>query len=94
MCRIAATVSPATTSPKEVRTTTGRAPVSLSGAWATGGVASSVTCRVSPSAVLGVAEGCVLTRDVKKDEYLTYADVELPQGRLVDALREEQAGLA
>jgi len=43
---------------------------------------------------MGVAEGCVLRRDVKKDEYLTYADVELPQGRLVDALREEQASLA
>ncbi|WP_409484715.1 NAD(P)H-dependent oxidoreductase [Arsenicicoccus dermatophilus] len=43
---------------------------------------------------MGVAEGCVLTRDVKKDEYLTYADVELPPGRLVDALREEQARLS
>ena len=43
---------------------------------------------------MGVAEGCVLRRDVKKDEYFTYADVELPQGRLVDALREEQASLA
>lgn len=43
---------------------------------------------------MGVAEGCVLTRDVKKDEYLTYADVTLPEGRLVDALRVEQAGLA
>jgi predicted homoserine dehydrogenase-like protein len=40
---------------------------------------------------MGVAEGCVLRRDVAKDEVLTYADVDLPPGRLVDLLREEQA---
>jgi predicted homoserine dehydrogenase-like protein len=42
---------------------------------------------------MGVAEGCVLTRDIAKDEVLTYADVTLPEGRLIDALRIEQAGL-
>ena len=40
---------------------------------------------------MGVAEGCVLTRDVAKDAVLTYADVDLPAGRLVDQLRTEQA---
>ena len=40
---------------------------------------------------IGVAEGCRLTRDLAKDSVLTYADVELPPGRLVDSLREEQA---
>jgi predicted homoserine dehydrogenase-like protein len=40
---------------------------------------------------MGVAGGCVLRRDVAKDEVLTYADVDLPPGRLVDLLREEQA---
>jgi predicted homoserine dehydrogenase-like protein len=40
---------------------------------------------------IGVAEGCRLTRDVPKDAVLTYADVELPVGRLVDRLREEQS---
>ena len=39
---------------------------------------------------MGVAEGCVLVRDVAKDAVLTYADVRLPEGRLVDALRLEQ----
>ncbi|HEX2045483.1 MAG TPA: Gfo/Idh/MocA family oxidoreductase [Gaiellaceae bacterium] len=39
---------------------------------------------------LGVAEGSRLLRDVARDEVLTYADVELPPGRLVDRLREEQ----
>ncbi|HEY6796690.1 MAG TPA: Gfo/Idh/MocA family oxidoreductase [Kineosporiaceae bacterium] len=42
---------------------------------------------------MGVAEGCVLVRDVRKDQVLTYADVRLPQGRLVDRLRAEQARL-
>jgi predicted homoserine dehydrogenase-like protein len=40
---------------------------------------------------MGVAEGCVTTRDIAKDEVLTYADVTLPPGRLVDELRLEQA---
>jgi predicted homoserine dehydrogenase-like protein len=40
---------------------------------------------------IGVAEGCRLLRDVAKDEAITYDDVELPEGRLVDALRAEQA---
>jgi predicted homoserine dehydrogenase-like protein len=40
---------------------------------------------------VGVAVGCRLLRSVAKDEVLTYADVELPQGRLVDELRLRQA---
>ncbi len=39
---------------------------------------------------IGVAEGCVLTRDIAKDEVLSYADVKLPGGRLIDHLRDEQ----
>jgi predicted homoserine dehydrogenase-like protein len=39
---------------------------------------------------LGVAEGSRLVRHVARDDVLTYADVELPPGRLVDRLREEQ----
>lgn len=40
---------------------------------------------------IGVAQGSRLKRDISKDEVLTYADVELPAGRLVDRLRREQA---
>jgi len=40
-----------------------------------------------------VAEGCVLKHAVAKDQVLTYDDVVLPQGRLIDALRAEQAAL-
>lgn len=39
---------------------------------------------------LGVAKGCILKRDIKKDEALTYTDVEIPEGRLIDQLRKEQ----
>lgn len=39
---------------------------------------------------IGVAEGCVLTRDVAKDEVLRYDDVRIPEGRLIDRLRDEQ----
>jgi predicted homoserine dehydrogenase-like protein len=41
----------------------------------------------------GLAEGCVLTRDVPKDQVITYDDVEVPEGRLADALRAEQTRL-
>jgi predicted homoserine dehydrogenase-like protein len=40
---------------------------------------------------IGVAEGCVLKRDIAKDQVITYDDVLLPEGRLVDKLRQEQA---
>jgi predicted homoserine dehydrogenase-like protein len=39
---------------------------------------------------MGLAEGCRLRRPVKRDEVLTYEDVEMPEGRLADRLRREQ----
>lgn len=39
---------------------------------------------------LGLAEGCTLKRDIKKDEVLTFDDVILPDGRLIDKLWNEQ----
>lgn len=39
---------------------------------------------------MGLAEDCVLKRDVPKDTVLTYADVILPKGRFSDKLRQEQ----
>jgi predicted homoserine dehydrogenase-like protein len=38
----------------------------------------------------GIVEGCRLRRDIPKDAVLTYADVELPEGRIADRLRAEQ----
>jgi predicted homoserine dehydrogenase-like protein len=39
---------------------------------------------------IGIAPGCRLRHDIAKDTVLTYADVEVPQGRLIDTLRREQ----
>ncbi|WP_158827755.1 NAD(P)H-dependent oxidoreductase [Mucilaginibacter lacusdianchii] len=39
---------------------------------------------------MGIAEDCILKRDVAKDQVLTYDDVILPVGRTVDRLRSEQ----
>jgi predicted homoserine dehydrogenase-like protein len=39
---------------------------------------------------IGLAEGCRLTRNVPKDQVLTYDDVQVPAGRLCDRLRAEQ----
>lgn len=38
---------------------------------------------------MGVSEGCIMTRDVAIDTPITYDDVELPAGRVVDQLRAE-----
>ena len=40
---------------------------------------------------MGVAEGCRVRRAVARDEVLTYADVDVPPGRLIDELRARQA---
>ena len=47
----------------------------------------TIQARLLP---MGLAEGCRLRRDIPKDAVLTYDDVELPQGRLSDHLRDEQ----
>lgn len=39
---------------------------------------------------MGLAEGCVLKRDIAKDQVITYADVTLPKDRFCDKLRQEQ----
>lgn len=39
---------------------------------------------------IGLAEGCKLRRSIPRDEVLTYADVDIPAGRLIDRLRAEQ----
>ncbi|MBT2899226.1 NAD(P)-dependent oxidoreductase [Streptomyces sp. McG3] len=55
------------------------------------GVAEShAVTRADNLLPMGISEGCVLRRAVAKDSVLGYADVTLPQGRLVDILRAEQ----
>jgi predicted homoserine dehydrogenase-like protein len=42
---------------------------------------------------MGLAAGCRLLRPIAKDQVLTYDDVQLPAGRLIDRLRAEQEAL-
>jgi predicted homoserine dehydrogenase-like protein len=62
-----------------------------------GGYHTYGECETAPIAAaerllpIGVAEGCTLKRDLPQDHCLTYDDVDLPPGRLVDKLRSEQA---
>jgi predicted homoserine dehydrogenase-like protein len=42
---------------------------------------------------IGIAEGCILKRDILKDQVLTYDDVKIPQDRFIDQLRTEQEAL-
>lgn len=39
---------------------------------------------------IGLSEGCKLVRDVGKDGFISYEDIELPENRLCDKLREMQ----
>ena len=41
----------------------------------------------------GLARGCVLKRNVTKDSPLTFDDVVLPEGRLIDKLYQDQIKL-
>jgi len=40
-----------------------------------------------------LSNGCVLKRNIPKDQAISYADVELPSGRLADKLRAEQTAM-
>jgi predicted homoserine dehydrogenase-like protein len=40
---------------------------------------------------IGLAEGCRVKRSIQRDQVLTYDDIEVPEGRLSDRLRAEQA---
>ena len=48
-------------------------------------------CRAENSLPIAISLDCRLTKAVAKDQPITYDDVELPDGRLVDRLRAEQA---
>ena len=48
-------------------------------------------CRRENTLPIAVSLDCRLKRDIAKDQPITYDDVDLPPGRLVDRLRTEQA---
>ncbi len=61
------------------------------GGYATYGLCENYdTARNENILPLGLAEGCTLKRDIKKDEVISFTDVEIPAGRLVDKLWKEQ----
>ena len=47
-------------------------------------------CRRDNLLPIGLSEGARLTRDVPKDQALTFEDIERPDGRLIDRLWQEQ----
>ena len=64
------------------------------GGYMTYGLAENAeTARAEDLLPIGLAEDARLTRDIPKDQVLTYADVERPEGRLSDRLRAEQDAL-
>jgi predicted homoserine dehydrogenase-like protein len=56
-----------------------------------GMIENSDVCQAENLLPMGLSQGCCLKRDVPRDYAITYADVELPKGRLCDKLRAEQA---
>ncbi|WP_330316302.1 NAD(P)-dependent oxidoreductase [Streptomyces platensis] len=61
------------------------------GGYDTYGVAEShAATRAQRLLPMGMGEGCMLRRSVAMDTVLTYDDVTLPPGRLIDELRREQ----
>ena len=55
-----------------------------------GELEKSEICQQENLLPMGLNEGCVLKRDVKIDQPISYDDILLPQGRLCDRLRKEQ----
>ncbi len=66
------------------------------GEYLTYGMCENVdTSRSEDLLPMGLAEGCRLLRDVKKDDYIRFSDVELPADSLtIDLWREQQAYFA
>ena len=55
-----------------------------------GMIENSGKCQAEKLLPMGLSEGCRLTRDISKDEFISYSDVAFPPGRVVDRLRSEQ----
>ena len=51
---------------------------------------NSEACQAENLLPMGLSQGCCLKNDIPMDQVITYADVELPKGRLCDELWAEQ----
>src|SRR3989338_2780057 len=54
---------------------------------------NSTTARKQNLLPLGLAEGCRIKKDIKKDTAITFDDVQTPPGRLIDTLWHDQLRL-
>ena len=55
-----------------------------------GALENSDTCHAENLLPMGLTPGCKLKYDIQRDTAITYADVDLPEGRVCDKLRVEQ----
>ena len=55
-----------------------------------GMIENSEVCQGRNLLPMGLSEGAVLRREIKKDHEISYDDVDIPKGRLSDKLRMEQ----
>jgi predicted homoserine dehydrogenase-like protein len=62
----------------------------IGGFCAYGLIDNAAAARAVTALPIGLSGGCVLRRDVSKDDMLSFDDVESPSGRLVEALWREQ----
>ena len=61
------------------------------GGFATYGICENYkTARSQKLLPIGLAEGCIANKSIKKDQVIKFSDVILPKGRLIDKLWEEQ----
>jgi predicted homoserine dehydrogenase-like protein len=65
----------------------------IGGFTAYGVIENSDVARAADLLPIGLAEGCVLRRDVVVDDVIARDDVDMPQGRLADELFAEQYAL-
>jgi predicted homoserine dehydrogenase-like protein len=54
---------------------------------------NALSARIMGALPIGLAEGCLLRRDISRDEVISFNDVNQPGGRLVEALWREQNAL-
>jgi predicted homoserine dehydrogenase-like protein len=65
----------------------------VGGFCAYGAIENATVSRRDALLPIGLSDGCVLTRDMERDEPISFSDVEVPAGRLADRLRTEQNAL-
>jgi predicted homoserine dehydrogenase-like protein len=63
----------------------------VGGFFAYGLIENATSAREIAALPIGLSEGCVLTRDVGKDQVISFGDISVPPHRLSDELWHEQA---